>query len=77
MFKSATSVHAVPSQLSVKALSGSSPPKNKPAVCIPAAPPFIRDVLISAISVHDEPFQDSTALSTGDVGVPDTAKAAV
>ena len=75
MDKSLTSVHAVPFQDSVLATTGSLPPKNKPAVTVPHAPPAYLPVLFSVVSVQVEPFHCSTIVAAG--GPPFTAKAAV
>ena len=65
-FKSPTSVQALPFHDSFKIvedgvpLPGIVPVENKPDVVIPVATPAILALLISVVSVHAEPFQDST-----------------
>ena len=72
---SASSVQELPSHCSffVTPAGSGLPPKNKPSVLLlPAAAPAYLPLLISAISVQDVPFQDSTF----DVpGVPPAATA--
>ena len=62
MLSSETSVHAVPFQDSLLSTEpGLPPPKINPAVTVPAPPGFCAlPVLISAISVQDEPLYCST-----------------
>ena len=87
MFRSATSVQAVPFQDSLLAFAGSPPPKAKADVLLDPTPPnSLLAVFMSATSAHEVPFQDSlvffvSGVSAGlspakakaDVTVPDPA----
>jgi hypothetical protein len=76
--KSATSVHADPSQDSVFALFGDAPPNIKVEVLVPDPPKNRLAVFTSVVSVQDDPFQDSTFVILLEGGAaPDDAKAAV
>ncbi len=76
LFKSPVSVQLVPFQISVFAVSGVLPPKDKAAVAVPVVIKSLLPEFRSLTSVHEEPSQLSvfTALGSLGVGAPEKTK---